>query len=202
MLKLARALLNKPELLQRAARMKNASPAIQTAARISADGGSELLRSALPGALITTGLGTITTGNPLAGLAIGASDLGLSFGGARAISKYAPQLAGKYRSYVSENDLQKYAKRKTIPREALTQTYEPSLAQSAAMLAGSVAAPVVLEPMFLRMQQQQPSVDSQYVTQAQQLGQQEVLNQMYQPYTADGTMYQLQGLPYRVTAGA
>ena len=44
---------------------------------------------------------------------------------------------------------------------------------------------------------QQPSVESQSVTQAQQLGQQELLNQMYTPYTADGTMYQLQGLPRR-----
>ena len=164
--------------------------------RLLADGGEELLKSSIPGALITTGLGTITTGNPLAGLAIGAADLGLSFGGSRAISKLAPGMAGKYRSYVSEEDLAKYGTRKTIPREALSQVYEPSVAQSAAMLAGSVAAPVVLEPMFLQMQQQQNT--NQLVTQAQQLGQQEMLNQMYMPYTADGTMYQLQGLPQRV----
>lgn len=164
--------------------------------RLLAEGGEEMLKASIPGALITTGLGTITTGNPLAGLAIGAADLGLSFGGARAIAKYAPQIAGKYRSYVSEEDLSKYAKRKTVPKEALSQVYEPSVAQSAAMLAGSVAAPVVLEPMFLQMQQQQDT--NQLVTQAQQLGQQEMLNQMYQPYTADGTLYQIQGLPRRV----
>jgi hypothetical protein len=40
---------------------------------------------------------------------------------------------------------------------------------------------------------------NQSVTQQQQLGQQEMLNQMYAPYTADGTLYQLQGLPSRVT---
>jgi hypothetical protein len=171
-----------------------ATPAAQ---RVLAKGGEELLRASVPGALITAGLGTITTGNPLAGLAIGAADLGLSFGGARLMAR-SPRLAGQTRAYVPQEALEQYAKRKTIPRTALQETYEPSLAQSAAMLAGSVAAPVILEPMFLRMQQQQPYVDSQYVTQAQQLGQQEVLNQMYQPYTADGTLYQLQGLPQRV----
>ena len=173
-----------------------ATPAAQKAL---ASGGEDLLRASVPGALITAGLGTITTGNPLAGLAIGAADLGLSFGGARLLAR-SPRLAGQTRSYVPQEAMEQYAKRKTIPREALQTTYEPSIYQNAAMLAGSVAAPVVLEPMFLRMQQQQPQpyVDSQYVTQAQQLGQQEVLNQMYQPYTADGTLYQLQGLPQRV----
>jgi len=74
------------------------------------------------------------------------------------------------------------------------------MAQNAAMLGGSATAVIGLEPLFLQMQQQQAT--NQMVTQQQQLGQQEALNQMYQPYTADGTMYQLQGLPYRVTEGA
>ena len=83
-----------------------------------------------------------------------------------------------------------------IPTQDLKRIYEPSSLQHGAMLAGSIAAPVVLEPMFLQMQQQQNT--NQLVTQAQQLGQQEMLNQMYQPYTADGTLYQIQGLPQRV----
>jgi hypothetical protein len=195
MFKLAGALLNKPEVLKRAAAMYPQSAVFGTAAKIAKDGGSEILKSSLPGALITTGLGTITTGNPLAGLAIGAADLGLSAGGAMAINRYAPQLAGKYRSYVSPDYLEKNPGATSIPVDQMRRVYEPSIAQNAAMLAGSVASPVVLEPMFLKMQQDQQL--SQNVTQAQQLGQQAYINQMYAPYTADGTLYQLQGLPPR-----
>jgi len=196
MIKLAGALLNNPELLQRAARMSSASPLVKGAARLSAKGGSELISASIPGALLTGGLGAIATGNPLAGLAIGAADLGLSFGGARAVSKYAPQFAGKYRSYVPQETLEKYAGRKTIPQDVLSKTYDPSIAQHVAMLTGSIAAPLALEPLFMQMQQQQNT--NQTVTQQQQLGQQEMLNEMYMPYTADGTLYQIQGLPQRV----
>lgn len=195
MLKLAGALLNKPELLQRAARASTASPLIKTAARIADKGGSELLRSSLPGAAITAGLGTLTTANPLAGLVIGAADLGLSFGGSRALA--GTQLAGKYRNYATPSQVATALETgEMISPLSLKRVYEPSSLQHGAMLAGSIAAPVVLEPMFLQMQQQQNT--NQLVTQAQQLGQQEVLNQMYQPYTADGTLYQIQGLPQRV----
>lgn len=194
MLKLAGALLNKPEVLQRAARASTASPLIKTAARIADKGGSELLRASLPGAAITAGLGTITTGNPLAGLTIGAADLGLSFGGSRALA--GTQLAGKYRNYATPSQVATALETgEMISPLDLKRIYEPSSLQHGAMLAGSIAAPVVLEPMFLQMQQQQNT--NQLVTQAQQLGQQEVLNQMYQPYTADGTLYQIQGLPQR-----
>lgn len=196
MIKLAGALLNKPEVLQRAARASTASPLIKAAARIADKGGSELLRASLPGAAITAGLGTLTTGNPLAGLAIGAADLGLSFGGSRALA--GTQLAGKYRNYATPSQVATALETgEMISPLDLKRVYEPSIAQTGAMLAGSIAAPVVLEPMFLQMQQQQNT--NQLVTQAQQLGQQEVLNRMYAPPdTADGTLYQVQGLPQRV----
>lgn len=198
MFKFAGALLNKPELLQRAARASTASPLIKTAARIADKGGSELLRSSLPGAAITAGLGTLTTGNPLAGLVIGATDLGLSFGGSRALA--GTQLAGKYRNYATPSQVATALETgEMISPLSLKRVYEPSIAQTGAMLAGSIAAPVVLEPMFLQMQQQQQLAASQNVTQAQQLGQQEMLNRMYMPPdTADGTLYQVQGLPQRV----
>jgi len=191
----AGALLNKPALLQRAARMPSASPAIKGAARLAGKGGSELIAASIPGSLLTGGLTTLATGNPLAGVAVGVTDLGLSYGGARAVGALSPRLAGKYRGYIPEEALEKYAGRKTIPQDVLLKTYEPSVAQQAAMIAGSVAAPLVLEPLFMQAQQDQ-NMD-QMVTQQQQLGQQEVLNQMYMPYTADGTLYQLQGLPQR-----
>ena len=195
MFKLAGALLNNPVLLQRAARMSSASPAVKGAARLARQGGSELIAASIPGSLLTGGLTALATGNPLAGVTVGAADLGLSYGSARAISKFAPQLAGKYRGYVPEEALEKYAGRKTIPQDVLSKTYEPSVAQHAAMIAGSVAAPLTLEPLFMQAQQDQNM--NQMVTQQQQLGQQEILNQMYMPYTADGTLYQLQGLPQR-----
>ena len=162
-------------------------------------GGKELLVSSVPGAALTTVLSTITTGNPLAGLAVGATDLGLSFGAARALA--STKLAGKYRNYASDEDVAKYTGvSKSIPISALKREYDPSMAQNAAMIGGSAIASIGLEPLFLQMQQQQAT--NQMITQQQQLGQQEALNQMYAPYTADGTMYQLQGLPYRVTEGA
>lgn len=161
-------------------------------------GGKELLVSSVPGAALTTVLSTITTGNPLAGLAVGATDLGLSFGAARALA--STKLAGKYRNYASDEDVAKYTGVSNIPTSALKREYVPSMAQNAAMIGGSAAAAIGLEPLFLQMQQQQAT--NQMITQQQQLGQQEALNQMYAPYTADGTMYQLQGLPYRVTEGA
>jgi|688.fasta_scaffold360054_2 hypothetical protein len=193
MFKLAGALLSKPQVLQRAARMMPESPVVQTMARLAKDGGSELLSASLPGAVATAGLGALTTGNPLAGLIIGATDLGLSYGGSRAISKFAPQYAGRYRAYVTPEQMKAGT---PVDPKNLKMAYEPSWQQSAAMLAGSVAAPVTLEPLFLQMQQQQNT--NQLVTQQQQLGQQEMLNDFYYPQTADGTLYQTQGLPPRV----
>lgn len=170
------------------------------AQRLAANGGKELLYSSIPGAVITGGLTTISTGNPIAGLAVGLGDLGLSFGTSRAMSTYAPQIAGKYRNYVTPEQVAEAKKTgQAISTQALKQVYEPSMAQQTAMLAGSIVAPLTLEPMFMPQQQQQLTDLDQTVTQQQQLGQQEYLNQMYQPYTADGTMYQLQGLPYRST---
>lgn len=164
--------------------------------RLKAEGGKELLKGSLPGAVITAGLSTLTTGNPLAGLLIGATDLGLSFGASRAISGIKP-LAGKYVHVARPEQLvgKKGQPLKQIKTNILQQQYEQSIPQTIGQLAGSVAAVTTLEPMFM----QQPVSESQYVTQAQQLGQQEMLNQMYAPpYTADGTLYQLQGLPQRV----
>jgi hypothetical protein len=55
---------------------------------------------------------------------------------------------------------------------------------------------MLIQPLFYPQQQ---TNTNQSVTQQQQLGQQEMLNQMYQAQTADGTLYQTQGLPYRPT---
>lgn len=172
------------------------------AQRLSEKGGKELFMGSLPGAIITTGLSTLTTGNPIAGLLIGAADLGLSFGASRALSSSGKKvlgmpLAGKY-SYRADPEKmvgKKGQQLKRISTEGMEKVYEQSVPQTLMQLAGSVGAVTMLEPRFMP----QPGTESQYVTQAQQLGQQEMLNRMYAPPdTADGTLYQVQGLPQRV----
>lgn len=121
--------------------------------RLGEKGGKEIAQSALPGSILTGILGGITTGNPLAGLAIGAADFGLSAGTARLMAK-SPRLAGKYSGAVSAKDLEAAELAgKPVDAAKVQRTYTPSLAQNIAMIGGSVAAPVALEPMFLGQRQ-------------------------------------------------
>ena len=121
--------------------------------RLGEKGGKEIAQSALPGSILTGILGGITTGNPLAGLAIGAADFGLSAGAARLMAK-SPRLAGKYSGSVSAKDLEAAELAcKPVDAAKVQRTYTPSLAKNIAMIGGSVAAPVVLEPMFLGQRQ-------------------------------------------------
>lgn len=186
--------LAKPEVLSRAAQRYPGSDVLRYANRIAAGGGSELLSTALPGAAIGTVLSTITTGNPLAGLAVGAADLGLSYGGARALQKVAPQMAGKYSYAVSPKKYEAAKQGTPIDISQLQKTYTPSSMQHGLMYAGSVGATLGLEPMFM---QQQYADEDQTVTQEQQLQQMQQLNGLQQQMTSPGTLYQMQGLPYR-----
>ena len=167
-----------------------------------ADGGKELLKSSIPGAVITTGLSTLTTGNPLAGLLIGATDLGASFGLSRALAGRTGKvlgmpLSGQY-SYRVKDGLKtaKGTPRKQVnltDSSMVNRVYEQSMPQTIAQLAGSVGAVVALEPRFMP----QAYNESQAVTQQQQLAQMKYLNNMNMPDTADGTLYQIQGIPQR-----
>jgi hypothetical protein len=186
--------LAKPEVLSRAAQRYPGSDVLRYANRIAAGGGSELLSTALPGAAIGTVLSTITTGNPLAGLAVGAADLGLSYGGARALQKVAPKMAGKYSYAVSPKEYEAAKQGTPIDISQLQKTYTPSSMQHGLMYAGSVGATLGLEPMFM---QQQYADEDQTVTQEQQLQQMQQLNGLQQQMTSPGTLYQMQGLPYR-----
>ena len=167
-----------------------------------ADGGKELLKSSVPGAVITAGLSTLTTGNPAAGLLIGATDLGASFGLSRALAGRTGKVlgmpsSGQY-SYRVKDGLKTA---KGTPRKQVNLTdssmvdrvYEQSMPQTIAQLAGSVGAVVALEPQFMP----QAYNESQAVTQQQQLAQMKYLNNMNMPDTADGTLYQTQGIPDR-----
>ena len=168
-----------------------------------ADGGKELLKSSVPGAVITTGLSTLTTGNPLAGLLIGATDLGASFGLSRALAGRTGDvlgmpLSGKYSYRVKEGlKTAKGTPRKQVnlaDKSMVSRVYEQSMPQTIAQLAGSVGAVVTLEPQFMP----QAYNESQAVTQQQQLAQMKYLNNMNMPNTADGTLYQIQGIPQRL----
>jgi hypothetical protein len=167
-----------------------------------ADGGKELLKSSVPGAVITAGLSTLTTGNPAAGLLIGATDLGASFGLSRALAGKTGKvlgmpLSGQY-SYRVKDGLKtaKGTPRKQVnlaDKSMVSRVYEQSMPQTIAQLAGSVGAVVALEPQFMP----QAYNESQAVTQQQQLAQMKYLNNMNMPDTADGTLYQIQGIPQR-----
>ena len=167
-----------------------------------ADGGKELLKSSIPGAVITTGLSTLTTGNPFAGLLIGATDLGASFGLSRALAGRTGKVLGMPKSgqysYRVKDGLKtaKGTPRKYVnlaDKSMVDRVYEQSMPQTIAQLAGSVGAVVALEPQFMP----QAYNESQAVTQQQQLAQMKYLNNMNMPDTADGTLYQIQGIPQR-----
>ena len=167
-----------------------------------ADGGKELLKSSVPGAVITAGLSTLTTGNPAAGLLIGAADLGASFGLSRALAGRTGDvlgmpLSGKYSYRVKEGlKTAKGTPRKQVnlaDKSMVSRVYEQSMPQTLAQLAGSVGAVVALEPQFMP----QAYNESQAVTQQQQLAQMKYLNNMNMPDTAAGTLYQTQGVPDR-----
>ena len=167
-----------------------------------ADGGKELLKSSIPGAVITTGLSTLTTGNPFAGLLIGATDLGASFGLSRALAGRTGKVLGMPKSgqysYRVKDGLKtaKGTPRKYVnlaDKSMVDRVYEQSIPQTIAQLAGSVGAVVALEPQFMP----QAYNESQAVTQQQQLAQMKYLNNMNMPDTADGTLYQIQGIPQR-----
>ena len=176
---------------QLAGLLKNSAPV----KRLVADGGGDMLRASVPGGLLTGIYTTLATGNPIAGLTVGAADVGLGVGAGKLLKKYAPDIAGKYNAYIPDDVLKKYAGA-SIPATKINRVYEPSWQANAVNLAGSVAASMLIEPLFYPQQQ---TNTNQSVTQQQQLGQQEMLNQMYQAQTADGTLYQTQGLPYRPT---
>jgi hypothetical protein len=169
------------------------SDVLRYANSIAAKGGSELLSTALPGAALGGIVSTIATGNPLAGLAVGAADLGLSYGGARALQQYAPKMAGKYGYQLSPKEYESAKQGNPINVAQLQKAYTPSAAEHGLMYAGSVGATLGIEPMFM----QQQYAEEQAATQAQQLQQMQQMNGLQQQMTSPGTLYQMQGLPYR-----
>lgn len=156
-------------------------------------GGKELLGQSIPGALITTGLTTLATGNPIAGLAVGGADLFSSSLLARGLANQGlnqallnrglPMTAGKFHRSVDLNNVKTM---RNVAKQPLV--YHASGPQNFAMLAGSVGSTLAVEPRFYPRGQQ--------TVQGQQLAQMKYVNDL-DPMTADGTMYQTQGIPIR-----
>ena len=134
-------------------------------------GGKELIGQSLPGALITTGISTMVTGNPFAGALVGGADLVSSSVLARGLAstglnnflarKGLPQTAGRFHRSV---DLSKARTMRDVAKQPLV--YHSSMPQNMAMLVGSVGSTLALEPMFYpqRTAQTQQLAELRYMT--------------------------------------
>lgn len=163
------------------------------ASRFLAGGGKELLGHAAPGAITTGILSTLSTGNPVAGLAVAGADLIGSTALARGLGKISPKLAGRYETIIPEGG------------KAYKQ-YTPSLAQNIGMGVGSIGSIMAIEPIFAGQQlgqlnQQQiqqltaePLNMDQTATTQQQLIQRQLIDQVKNQALSPGTMFQMQGV--------
>lgn len=192
----------------------------QLAGRFLKRGGKDIIMGSVPGALATTAMSTVTTGNPLAGALVGGTDLvassllarGL---GSRTISNQLSKLAGgtgttaKIAGKVQQALPGRYVGGPGVGN----RQYMLSTPQSVATSIGSVGAAISLEPYFYPKQEAavlaeqypqlagQPVDQSQMITQAQQLAQLKQQNNLGQEANSPGTMYQLQGMPLATDPG-
>ena len=151
-------------------------------------GGADLIGQSLPGAILTTGLTTLATGNPFAGLLVGGTDLVASSALARGLA--SNRLRQGLTGIAGGKDINLAGRfvRSVDPKTGalLPKHYQASMPQNLAMLTGSVGATLAIEPHFY----------PQNAIQGQQLAQMKYVNNL-DPNTAAGTMYQTQGIPMR-----
>ena len=155
--------------------------------------GGNIFGSAIPGAILS-GVGTtLWTGNPIAGGAVAFGDLITSAGIGRLLASknvFGGKYAGQMMPVIDPKSIKKVNHPKQsyyIGQKKPDLRYTLSTPQSLAMGVTTIAAPLVIEPWF---RGQQGNV------QQQQLAQMKYLNGV-DPTTAQGTMYQLQGIPMR-----
>tara|TARA_Y100001938_G_scaffold130636_1_gene186835 strand:- start:920 stop:1567 length:648 start_codon:yes stop_codon:yes gene_type:complete len=119
-----------------------------------------LLMSSMPGALFSGGFATLTTGNPLAGLTVAGADLvgstalasgigllgkkeilgkNINFAGGR-VTRLNPDEAIPQEARKSKEAFEKFMQSRT--------SFQPSPAQTAGQIAGSIGAVLAVEPMF------------------------------------------------------
>jgi hypothetical protein len=154
----------------------------------------EAAKSSIPGAVITGGLTALAGGGPVASIATGALDIGLSTAGARLAGKVTPQMLSRVTGQRAANVL------------AGSKPGEMSTLQNIAMGAGSIGATLATAPMLAGshiagMSQQQlqqvlaePLVMDQTATAEQQLLQRDLINNLQGEALSPGTMFQMQGI--------
>tara|TARA_R100000664_G_C2718271_1_gene112591 strand:+ start:142 stop:711 length:570 start_codon:yes stop_codon:yes gene_type:complete len=158
----------------------------------------ELLLQSVPGALASGGLTGLMTGDPLAGLAVGGTDLLGSTAIARALG--SRRLNAKLAKMGAPNLGIKsplggrWAKVELADGTMGPSRYLTSVPQNVGIMGTTFMTPMLVEPMFAKKQQQQ--LAGQGATTAQQLTQRQNVNQslMTGPMSA-GTMFQLAGTP-------
>lgn len=167
--------------------------------------GGNIFGSAIPGAILS-GVGTtLWTGNPIAGGAVAFGDLITSAAMGRLLASknvFGGKYAGQMMPVIDPKSIKKVQKSGGAPGVYLSNPpkqsyyvgqkkpelrYNLSTPQSLAMGVTTIGAPLAIEPLF---RGQQGNV------QQQQLAQMKYLNGL-NPTTAQGTMYQLQGVPMR-----
>ena len=159
----------------------------------------ELLLQSLPGALASGGLTGLMTGDPMAGLAVGGTDLLGSTAIARVLgsrrlnaklaSMGVPNLG--IGSPLAGEWLETRAARKGGVFGP--EMYKTSVPQNIGIMGTTFMTPMMVEPMFNKGNTQ---LAGQQGTTAQQLAQRENINRS--PMTgplSDGTMFQLAGTP-------
>lgn len=155
--------------------------------------GGNIIGSAIPGAILS-GVGTtLWTGNPIAGGAVAFGDLVTSAAMGRLLAS-KNVFGGKYAGQMMPNIDPRSIKKVNHPLQSYyigqkqpKLRYDLSTPQMLAMGVTTIGAPLAIEPLF---RGQQGNV------QQQQLAQMKYLNGL-DPTTAQGTMYQLQGVPMR-----
>jgi len=134
-----------------AGRFINAVKQIPGATRFAQAGGKDIVKGSIPGAVATSVMSTVTTGNPLAGALVGATDLATSSLLARGLGsrKLNEALLGAKDKYPIAGSLAKRLQGRTlIDKDTGKEMYQLSTAQGIATALGSIGSAVTLEPYF------------------------------------------------------
>jgi hypothetical protein len=155
----------------------------------------ELLMQSVPGALASGGLTGLMTGDPMAGLAVGGTDLLGSAGISRALAsrRLAQGLRSKGMGNIARGVRGRWAKTETAPGVMGPSRYLTSVPQNIGIMGTTFMTPMMVEPMFNKGNVQ---LAGQQGTTAQQVAQRQNINRS--PMTgplSDGTMFQLAGTP-------
>lgn len=119
-------------------------------------GGRDIVRGSIPGAVATSVMSTVTTGNPLAGALVGSTDLVTSSLLARGLGSRALNetlLKAKNNYPIAGKIAQALPGRFIKDANTGTEFYQMSTPQGIATAIGSVGSAITLEPYFYPKQE-------------------------------------------------